>query len=505
MNTLYHSTIGHPRIIFLLGFFVFAIGIGCWLITSGRLSIEIALLSPLVIILLGGWRKWYIVILMLIVSLCGWYLGRSEFDMRQDRWGKINTITSGFSGSYDIVGTVEHLMYTSDLRSNYRLKIDNIANRSTKEIYEIGQYDIGLFVEVPNNLHISVWDTIGYRGKILPIIERPIRGFAGYAWYHRIYGKSIVPVFERKQIHQYNILESVQHWAKWVLFRGFPENIAGIILGMTIGNIELLSSETKQYFTNAGITHILVVSGSNIAFVIVLLTGILRYVALSRWVRSCIIIVFVLLYGSLVGWDMPVVRAVAMWLITYMAMEGGKRASSVSILFLVGWIILIYSPLALVYDSGFGLSFSGTLGILLFHKRIGSLLSRRYLPRWVVDIVSVTLSASIGSMIAIIYHFGVIPLLTLISNMLISGVLGWILFASIAYLGISYLGAYALYIWGWLIYVPTAYIMWVGKFFGNGYTYTIPTVLAEPISILLMGCMIVIVLSLEYRNLLDTE
>ena len=81
---------------------------------------------------------------------------------------------------------------------------------------------------------------------------------------------------------------------------------------MTIGNIELLSSETKQYFTNAGITHILVVSGSNIAFVIVLLTGILRYMALSQWIRGSVIIVFVLLYGSLVGWDMPVVRAVAM-------------------------------------------------------------------------------------------------------------------------------------------------------------------------------------------------
>lgn len=81
---------------------------------------------------------------------------------------------------------------------------------------------------------------------------------------------------------------------------------------MTIGNIELLSSETKQYFTNAGITHILVVSGSNIAFVIILLTGILKYIPLSRWIRITVVILFVLLYGSLVGWDMPVVRAVSM-------------------------------------------------------------------------------------------------------------------------------------------------------------------------------------------------
>jgi competence protein ComEC len=90
---------------------------------------------------------------------------------------------------------------------------------------------------------------------------------------------------------------------------------------MTIGNIELLSSETKKAFTNAGITHILVVSGSNIAFVIVILTGILRYVPMRRWIRGSIVILFVLVYGSLVGWDMPVVRAVAMGLVTYMAIE----------------------------------------------------------------------------------------------------------------------------------------------------------------------------------------
>jgi competence protein ComEC len=76
--------------------------------------------------------------------------------------------------------------------------------------------------------------------------------------------------------------------------------MAGIILGMTIGNIELLSSEVKKSFTNAGITHILVVSGSNIAFVIVLLTGILRYTPIERKWRITIITIFVILYGSLV-------------------------------------------------------------------------------------------------------------------------------------------------------------------------------------------------------------
>lgn len=129
--------------------------------------------------------------------------------------------------------------------------------------------------------------------------------------------------------------------------------------------------------------------------------------------RTSIIIFFVLFYGTLVWWDVPVIRAVAMWLITYIALEWGKRVSSIAVLFFVGWCIMVYSPLALIYDAGFGLSFAGTLGILLFHQSIWNKLKFRYIPKFVRDIVSVTIAASIGSMLAIIYHFGNIPLFIL--------------------------------------------------------------------------------------------
>lgn len=97
-----------------------------------------------------------------------------------------------------------------------------------------------------------------------------------------MYGKSSVPVFHHIQHSELSIQRRIQLWAKSVIFSGFPENISGIILGMTIGNIELLSTEIKKSFTNAGITHILVVSGSNIAFVIIILTSLLRYIPLKK-------------------------------------------------------------------------------------------------------------------------------------------------------------------------------------------------------------------------------
>ena len=505
MNTAYHTTLEHPRILFFLAFALYAIGIGCGIVSNYPLSIELALLFPLILALLGGWREWYIVVMLVCISLGGWYLGQRDYVSRSVSWEQLQQETNNFSGSYIITGRVDQIMYTSDLSTTYRLQIANIANRSTGQSGAISGGDIGIFFEIPSNLHIGINDTIEYTGKIMKVIDRPLKWFSGYAWYHRIYGKSTVPIFKRITRGEIGTLGAVQKWAKWVVFKWFPENIAGIVLGMTIGNIELLSSETKKSFTNAGITHILVVSGSNIAFVIVILTGILRYIPIHRWLRGSIVILFVLTYGSLVGWDMPVVRAVAMGLITYMAIEWGKRASSLSVLFLVGLCILLYSPLALIYDAGFGLSFAGTLGILLWHPRLVGLLANRYTPRFFIDIVSVTLAASAGSIIAIIYHFSVIPLWTIVSNILISGVLGWILFASVLYLLFALIGGWILYLWGWTIYLPTAYIMWVGEFFGNGYTYTLDGKWAEPLAIFLIGIMISVVLYMEKKSLLEPK
>ncbi|MBC7498265.1 ComEC/Rec2 family competence protein [Candidatus Gracilibacteria bacterium] len=505
MNTANHATLEHPRILFFLCFIIYTIGIGCGVISSYQLSIELTILFPLLLILLGGWQKGYIIILLISISLSGWYLSQRDYHGRIVAWEQLQKETNNFSGSYIVTGRVNQIMYTSDLSTIYRLQIANIDNRSTSKIRSLEEQNIGIFLEIPSNLHIGIDDRIEYSGKILQVIDHPLKGFAGYAWYHRIYGKSTVPIFHRISMGELTPLGSVQKWAKSVIFKGFPENIAGIILGMTIGNIELLSSEMKKSFTSAGITHILVVSGSNIAFVIVILTGILKYIPILRGLRISIVIIFVLIYGSLVGWDMPVVRAVAMGLITYIAMEGGNRVSSLAVLFLAGWGILLYSPLALVFDAGFGLSFAGTLGILLWHPPLQKILKNRYIPNFAVDILSVTLAASAGSIIAIIYHFNTIPLWTLASNILISGFLGWILFASMLYLGFALVGGWILYLWGWTIYLPTAYIMWVGQFFGNSSTYTIDEKIAESIAMFLAGLMIVVVLYIERRNLLKSK
>ncbi len=51
---------------------------------------------------------------------------------------------------------------------------------------------------------------------------------------------------------------------------------------MTIGSIELIESGLKKAFIESGTSHILVVSGANIAFLIILVSFFMKYLPLSR-------------------------------------------------------------------------------------------------------------------------------------------------------------------------------------------------------------------------------
>ncbi len=75
----------------------------------------------------------------------------------------------------------------------------------------------------------------------------------------------------------------------------------------------------------------------------------------------------------LVGVDPPVLRALVMGSISLVALAYGDRVDSFRILLFTAVVLTLLSPLSLIYDAGFQLSFLATLGILVsiraFKKR----------------------------------------------------------------------------------------------------------------------------------------
>ncbi len=177
------------------------------------------------------------------------------------------------------------------------------------------------------------------------------------------------------------------------------------------------------------------------------------------------IIIFVLLYSTLVGWDVPVVRSTIMGLLAFFAIEYRSRVSSLAILFLIGDIFLIFSPLSLIYDPAFGLSFAATMSIILYYSPLLSRLQTYHIPTPIASILAITVAASIGTLPVTIYHFATVSFGFLFANIAIAFIVGWILFMSVWYMLLSFLGEAFLYVFGFLIYVPVHYIIEVSRFF----------------------------------------
>lgn len=466
MNSQSHSKISyifdneHPRVLFFIGIFWYIL----WIASTevGSLYLSGLFFLPVLILLLASRIRswWWIVFCICMFGI--WHIQSGyEHSLREAELRDIYTHGIFHTKQY-IKWTVDKKMYGSDFSDTYRVSIDNVWHMSDKWI----------LVEVPKNLTILPGDQIGFTGKIQSPSPTQDWWWNRYLYYHRIYGNIYVPTFYRIQKQEENIFQKIQKQSEKYIFQWFPHNISGIILGMTLWNIELLSSEVKKAFNTSGISHILVVSGSNITFLIILLSGVLKYFPIGRIFRVGIISGFIIIYSTIVWWEVAVMRATLMGIIGFIALEYSQKVSSLALISTIWSIFLLFSPLSLLYDAGFGLSFCATLGIILYAKKLQKIWERVF-PSWISTIFWVTLAASFGSMPIMLYYFGTFSPSSLLVNILIAPVLWWILCMSVIYLLLAYMGWYILYGVGLLIYIPTKYILILGNFFALGGTWTI--------------------------------
>lgn len=138
---------------------------------------------------------------------------------------------------------------------------------------------------------------------------------------------------------------------------------AGVLATLVSGNKGLMDAEIKEMYQDAGISHILAISGLHIS---ILGMGIFRFLRrircpylLSAGVGSAVIVCFVLMSGMGVSTR----RALIMYLVLMGAEVMGKAYDSLNALALAALLILAFQPLAL-YQSGFQFSFLAMAAII---------------------------------------------------------------------------------------------------------------------------------------------
>ncbi len=139
------------------------------------------------------------------------------------------------------------------------------------------------------------------------------------------------------------------------------EILGGIIFGDDAVNPD---EKTKDSFIKSGIFHILAASGMNVT----LIFGIWFFFAkrLKFHYKFSILagILLIFVYTCMTGFGAPIIRAFLMLTLILIGKLIDKNTSTLSLLFIVGFLMLLYNPL-MIYDIGFQLSFLVTFALII--------------------------------------------------------------------------------------------------------------------------------------------
>lgn len=210
------------------------------------------------------------------------------------------------------------------------------------------------------------------------------------------------------------------------------------------GDTTDLSDDSRDLFRNAGISHVLAISGLHvgiIAFVISIILWPLYIIGFGR-TRSIIIIAAVWLYAMIIGLPASVVRAALMATIYLTGRLLQRRTSPLNSLALAALCILVVSPEAL-FQIGFQLSFAAVLAIILFAERLNPVDRRRRIAYNVASYLCVTLSAVIGTGILTIIYFHSFPTYFLIGNLLSALLLPFVIGGGVIMVALGFFGLHS--------------------------------------------------------------
>ncbi len=197
--------------------------------------------------------------------------------------------------------------------------------------------------------------------------------------------------------------------------RVFPSRESGLLLGLLLGDDSQLDPGLERDFRAAGLSHLLVVSGGNVAMVLAPVLAAAALLRLSRWPKFVVGFGAVAFFTILTGAEPSVLRAGVMACIALVGVLAGRPRTTASILSAAVLGLLVLDPW-LVWSVGFQLSVTATAGMVALASPLAERFGR-FLPGPVAAAAGATISAQLGVTPILLYHFHEVPLVTLPANL----------------------------------------------------------------------------------------
>ena len=191
-----------------------------------------------------------------------------------------------------------------------------------------------------------------------------------------------------------------------------------LLAGLVLGDDRAQPPQLTADFRAAGLTHLLAVSGQNVAFVLVVVGPVLRTMRL--WPRFVLATMVIASFALVTRFEPSVLRASFVAVVALYAHTTGRSSGSVRHLALAVCGLFLVDPL-LVYSLGFRLSVAASLGVIVLAPRIAARLPG---PRWFREGLAVTAGAQCAVAPVLVPALGPMPVAALPANLLAGPVAG---------------------------------------------------------------------------------
>jgi len=252
---------------------------------------------------------------------------------------------------------------------------------------------------------------------------------------------------------------------------GFKEEHLELMQALILGQKQTIDKQTYNEFAEAGVVHILAVSGLHVGIILLIIQFLLRpLLRLPQYGRPIMVIFSILLlwcFAALAGFSPSVMRASTMFSFLALGQLNRRKTNSINMLCLSALVLLLIKP-QFLFEVGFQLSYAAVFAIVMLYPVFSKMYQPRLkIPKLFVDTAYVSIAAQIGVLPFQLYYFHQFPGLFLIGNLVIIPFLGIILSGGLLCIALGLLEVLIepiVITYSWVLDALRSYVSWLSQF-----------------------------------------
>ncbi len=190
------------------------------------------------------------------------------------------------------------------------------------------------------------------------------------------------------------------------------------VASVFFGRRELLNKWERDAFTDAGIAHLLAISGSNVGLIALVLFFIFRLFNIKFRICLFLSVFFLFIYAIITGANPPTLRAVVMYTVFSLSFLARRKLNPFNSLALAGFVCLLINP-SWIFDVGFQLSFLSIFSLILGFKMFPIKQSKFGFFNQLQYLFFSSLYVTLLITPLVSYYFGRIYILSVLNNMML--------------------------------------------------------------------------------------